>query len=324
MSCWRVRAARAADLGALADLQAAGLAGPDRGFAGAPDDWVLLAESIATDGRVGLSVGSIRVSRNIGLEQPRYWFHVGCVVHAAVELRLFHRSRTLLIGNDHTGAIELADLHCDRARLSPTAQLAVLQLLVRAALLLLAREVDGRADKRLIAELPGREFDGQSPFWEGVGRHFYPGDPAQARARFGNLWLTHVAALMPRHPLVVDFLQPEVQAVIGEVAANAVTVSEVLHGEGMRAGQHVSIYDAGAVFEAQLDLLQGVAQCRLARLKVLEQLEGWSDCLIARPAGLEVWSLPGQRLADEQLAISAETARLLGLHDGESIWIRNC
>lgn len=41
---------------------------------------------------------------------PRVWYHVGCTVHAASELNLFHRQRTLMLGHNHTGASELADI----------------------------------------------------------------------------------------------------------------------------------------------------------------------------------------------------------------------
>ena len=37
----------------------------------------------------------------IGLQLPRVSLHVGCTVHAAAVLGLFHRQRTLLLGHDH-------------------------------------------------------------------------------------------------------------------------------------------------------------------------------------------------------------------------------
>ena len=52
----------------------------------------------------------VRLCPAIGLTLPHASYHVGCTVHAAPELGLFHRQRTLLLGHDHTGASALADI----------------------------------------------------------------------------------------------------------------------------------------------------------------------------------------------------------------------
>ncbi|MCB1614187.1 MAG: arginine N-succinyltransferase, partial [Xanthomonadales bacterium] len=73
-----------------------------------------------------------------------------------------------------------------------------------------------------------------SPFWQGLGRHFFAGDVAQAQARFGLLWQTHVAALLPRHPLVVSILHESAQAAIGAVDAAAMPWCDALRRAGLR------------------------------------------------------------------------------------------
>jgi len=202
-------------------------------------------------------LGCIRVRRSIGLELPRYWYHLGCVVHAAADLGLFHRERTLLLGNDHTGACEISDFQLDRAGLEAVDRGELSRVLVLSAVRQLrAMYGDTKDDIRVIAALTGhRDAAGESPFWHGFGAHFFPGDAQQASARFGHAWLTHVAALLPRHPIVVSLLHARAQASIGLVAECDFVWRDALLAARLRPGQSLTLYDAGPVYEGSLDLL---------------------------------------------------------------------
>ena len=105
----------------------------------------------------------LRLRHAIGLDLPRHWYHVGCVVHAAAELGLFCRLQTLQLGNDFTGASELADIAWQPG-LDAAAQARVLAPLLRAALdaVHATAPLAGSAGL-LIAELPGRRDSAASP-----------------------------------------------------------------------------------------------------------------------------------------------------------------
>ncbi|OYU86277.1 MAG: arginine N-succinyltransferase, partial [Burkholderiales bacterium PBB5] len=110
---------------------------------------------------------------------------------------------------------------------------------------------------RLIGELPGRGgATGPWPFWQGLGRHFYAGDVLAAARRFGPAWRGHVAALLPRQPVVWAFLDEAAQAAIAQVAPHARVLVQVLWQAGLRYGHHIGIVDGGPVFELPLDQLQ--------------------------------------------------------------------
>jgi len=195
----------------------------------------------------------LRLRRAIGLDRPRHWYHVGCVVHAAAELQLFHRMNTLQLGNDHTGASELADIAWDPT-LDLAGQASLLQALVAAALRRLAAASGGTPGRRLIVELPGLGgAAGPWPFWQGLGRHFYAGDVLAAARRFGPAWRGHVAALLPRQPVVTAFLDEAAQAAIAQVAPEARVLVQVLWQAGLRYGHHIGIVDGGPVFELPLE-----------------------------------------------------------------------
>lgn len=326
MKSWLVRPARNEDLPALTRLlpgweaESAALVDDDG------NDPMLLACPLGNDHIAGAPAACLRLRRRVGLTQPRYWFHVGYRVHAAAELGMFRRERTLLLGNDHTGAAELADFGIDAARLQPAQRAALPRLLIGAALLLLHRDqrTGMRSDAlpRVIATLPGqRDEDGAAPFWEGLGRHFYPGDVAQALARFGHLWRTHVAALLPRHPLVVSVLREDAQAAIGGVHADAEPWRAALGELGLRAGQHVDLHDAGPVYEAHLDLLGCSPAMRLRTLRLANAIEAPRALLLATENADDIWQLPGELDGDGQVAIASDTAARLGWSPEQTLWV---
>ena len=253
----RTRAAEQRDLGALAGL----LPAPGQGgslLPAADSEFLLVAERAAVGEPAGPIAGCVRVRRGIGLVVPRYWYHVGCTVHAAPELQLYHRQRTLLLCNDLTGAWEIADLACEGTSVNSGEQAEVLRKMLRAALRLIERERSDRAGTeesiRVIAELPGqRDVAGRSPFWQSLGRHFYDGDPLLAAERFGPAWRTHVASLLPREPLLASFLSEAAQAAIARPARGAALQAQALREAGLRPGRCVTIDDAGPVYEGDLD-----------------------------------------------------------------------
>lgn len=251
---WQVRPATHADLPALAALLplTADLRLP---AAGDGECWLVAAPP------QGGPQACLRLRPVIGRQPVRYWYHVGCAVHAAPSLNLFHRQRTLLLGNDHTGACELADIAWDTRPARP-GQAALLRLLIRAVLLRVARQ-RAAFGPELIVELPGlRDAAGQSPFWQGLGRHFYAGDPLHAARRLGPGWRSHVAMLLPRQPVHVAFLPEAAQAALGQVPASAQVLAQVLAAEGLRDSAHVRIDDGGPVLSAPLAELRAVQQAR--------------------------------------------------------------
>jgi|GEM_PF-715763 len=339
---WRLRLARSNDLPALSGLLAAADLDLIDATDGNTDEQLMIALSLDSLGQEAALLGCIRIRRDIGLAQPRYWYHLGTVVHAAPDLGLFHRQRTLLIGNDHTGATELSDLAVDNRYLDPQKCTALIHCLVRAAVQLLLQPADAAASiTRVIAALPGlRDADGASPFWQGLGRHFYGGDVAEAAQRFGSAWITHAAALLPRHPLVASLLQADAQAAIGCISQDAGALRDALTEAGFRAGQHLSLFDAGPIFEAQLADLPAAKHWRSVTVRVANtqgaeyaadaQLERSTQGLLKAgllKAGLlkaensEVfWYVPLTQNAST-VSISAATSKAIDAATGTRLWL---
>jgi arginine N-succinyltransferase len=205
--------------------------------------WLIAADA------AGRPQACLRLRERLGLSLPRYSYHVGRAVHAAAELGLFQSQATLLLGNDHTGDSDLADLaHAPDC----TEPVAALQALIMAALARIAAQRT-RYGERVVVELAGpRDTEGRSPFWQGLGRFFYADDPAAARQRWGEAWTSHLAALLPRQTLYLSFLDDAAQAAVGRVGAAGCHAAAALAGSGFAYGRHVRIDDGGPVWELNL------------------------------------------------------------------------
>lgn len=241
MNAIRIRAAVPADAAALAGWlnQAGAPVDTDTAVAG---EGLWLA--VDADDR---ALACLRLREQLGLTLPRYSYHVGQAVHAAAELSLFQRQATLLLGNDRTGDAELADIACAPA-LPEALQEQALQRLIDAAFERIAAEPQ-RFGERLVVELAGwRDAAGRSPFWQGLGAHFCPCDPAAAQAEMGEAWRSHLAALLPRQLLYLSFLDAAAQSAVAQAGDVAPALLRVLRSRGFAASQHVRIDDAGPIW----------------------------------------------------------------------------
>jgi arginine N-succinyltransferase len=203
----------------------------------------------------------------VGLSEPWYNYHVGTQVHASRELGVYTAAPTLFLTNDHTGHSELCSLFLDarhrRAKNGP--------LLAKARLLFIAEFAELFAPK-VIAELRGKlDADGRSPFWEGLGRHFFAMEYSRADYLTGIGQKAFIAQLMPRHPVYTTLLPAPARAVIGEVHTDSLPARAMLEAEGFRYEGYVDIFDAGPTLECFRDNIRAVQQSQTLPVKLGEE-----------------------------------------------------
>ncbi|MBN0662068.1 arginine N-succinyltransferase, partial [Pseudomonas aeruginosa] len=69
-----------------------------------------------------------------------------------------------------------------------------------------------RFNEKVVAEMRGViDEQGYSPFWESLGKRFFAMEFSRADYLCGTGQKAFIAALMPKHPLYIDFLSPEAQ-----------------------------------------------------------------------------------------------------------------
>jgi arginine N-succinyltransferase len=248
----------------------------------------------------GRVVGISAIEAAVGLKEPWYNFHVGTLVHASRALDVYTAVPTLFLSNDHTGHSELCSLFLDQGhRLGSNGP-----LLAKSRFLFIAAFADRFAPK-VIAELRGRlDADGRSPFWEGLGRHFFAMEYTTADYLTGIGQKSFIAELMPRHPVYVNLLPENARAALGAVHDDTTPARAMLEQEGFRYEGYVDIFDAGPTVECFRDNIDAVR-----RSQVVPATIGEEDPVPDSLTDDILWLVGNERFADFRAVVTSAAPR---------------
>lgn len=265
----------------------------------------------------GKAVGICAIEVAVGLQDPWYNFRVGTQVHASRELNVYNILPTLSLSNDHTGSSELCTLFLD-----PDYRNGKNGYLLSKSRFLFIAAFRDRFTQKLVAEMRGvSDEKGHSPFWESVGSRFFSMSFSEADYLCGTGQKAFIAELMPKHPLYIDYLSAEAQAVIGETHCQTSPARAVLEAEGFRYMNYVDIFDGGPTLECDIDQVRAVRQSRLMRAELGEQQDTTLPlCLVAneRYETFRSAVIQGDPQADT-LIISQAEAAMLGCMPGDTL-----
>jgi arginine N-succinyltransferase len=255
----------------------------------------------AKDGAEERVVGISAIEAAVGLTEPWYNYHVGTLVHASRMLDVYTQTPTLFLCNDHTGHTELCSLFLDeRYRIGKNGA-----LIAKSRLLFIAEFVDLFSSK-VIAELRGRvEPDGSSPFWEGLGRHFFAMEYSRADYLTGTGQKSFIAELMPKHPVYVNLLPTAAREAIGAVHADTAPARAMLEQEGFRYEGYVDIFDAGPTVECTRDNIDAVR-----RASLLPCTLGEEDPVPDSLTDDILWLVCNRKFADWRVLVTAAPPRV--------------
>ncbi|MES0873719.1 arginine N-succinyltransferase [Sinimarinibacterium thermocellulolyticum] len=265
-------------------------------------------------GEVG---GCCAVEAACGLDEPFYNYHVGLTVHASRTLNVYTRVPTLYLSNDLTGSSVLCSLY-----LAPAFRAAGMgHLLSKSRFLFIASHRARFADK-IIAEMRGvSDAAGRSPFWEGLGRHFFSIEYELAEHIVGQGNKACIAELMPTHPIYTSLLPAEAQRVMGRVHEQTAPALKLLEQEGFRYQNYIDIFDGGPTVEAPTAQVRSIRRSRVLRVRVGD---GTTKAR-ATPHLISNLSLGGFRCAlaplsvqQDRLSLTPALAATLGLADGDN------
>ncbi|MET0265894.1 MAG: arginine N-succinyltransferase, partial [Duganella sp.] len=198
----------------------------------------------------------------VGLNEPFYNYRIGTLVHSSREIDVFTRMETLYLSNDLTGSTELCSLF-----LHPDYRSGNNGKLLSKSRFLFIAQFPHLFTEKLIAEMRGyQEESGRSPFYEGLGRHFFKMefDHVDALTAVGKK--SFIAELMPRQPLYVAYLPDDAQAVIGKVHNSTAPARRLLEQEGLYFEGYIDIFDAGPVLQARVSELRAMRESALAQV----------------------------------------------------------
>ena len=274
---------------------------------------------VLEDSDSGRVAGICGIESAVGYSSPWYNYRIGTLVHASRELQVHNAFPTLYLSNDHTGYAEVCTLFLD-----PDYRHSKNGSLLSKSRFLFMAEFPNRFNQKVIAEMRGvSDEQGQSPFWEGLGRHFFSIDFAEADRLTGLGKKQFIAELMPRHPLYINMLPAAARAAIGQVHEKTRPARKMLEDEGFRNQGYVDIFDAGPILETHVQDVRAVRESRYAKARIKEQTNSGRPvtCLISNT------NLTNFRcvLADldlshpSQIDIDSDTAKALQVGNGEAI-----
>ncbi|MGJ0636166.1 arginine N-succinyltransferase [Xenorhabdus bovienii] len=225
-------------------------------------------------------VGVSALEVAVGLEETFYNFRLQRSVRASRELGVYNTFETLMVGQDYTGCSELCTLFLD-----PDYQGGGNGVFLSRSRFLFISAFRNLFPKSIFAEMRGVvDLQGESPFWNALGQHFFNIPFAQADYLTGIGIRTFIAELMPFHPIYVPLLPEDAQKAIGQVHENTVPARAILEKEGFFYNDGVDIFDGGAILQAEIDNVRSIKASRLAYVKKSEKVSRQSDgvpCIVS-------------------------------------------
>jgi arginine N-succinyltransferase len=208
----------------------------------------------------GSIAGVCAIKGAVGLTEPFYNYRIGTLVHCSRELNVFTRMETLYLSNDLTGSSELCSLF-----LLPQYRAGFNGKWLSKSRFLFIAQFQQLFTEKIIAEMRGyQDENGVSPFYEGLGRHFFKMDFDHVDGLTALGKKSFIAELMPRQPLYVDYLPESAREVIGKVHTSTQPARKLLENEGMHYEGYVDIFDAGPVLQGRVSELRAVRDSVLA------------------------------------------------------------
>lgn len=208
-------------------------------------------------------VGLCGIEAAVGLTEPWYNYRMGTLVHASRELKVYNRINTLTISNDHTGYSELCTLF-----LLPDARHSKQGALLSKSRFMFMAEFPHCFNTHVIAEMRGYSDDhGVSPFWEGLGRHFFSLDFPVAD-QYSAMNKVFIAELMPKNTIYTNLLPASAQQAIGQTHQDTTPARCLLEGEGMRFTGYVDIFDGGPTLEARVNDIRAVQESQYVKVQL--------------------------------------------------------
>ena len=264
-------------------------------------------------------VGTSAIESSVGHDEPFYSYKLSKHTRVCHDLNIRNDYDVLSLVNDYQGHSELCTLFLDpRYRVNSNGV-----LLSRARFLFMAYH-PLRFARTLIAEMRGVSDDqGNSPFWDQVGAHFFQMTFAEADRLTLSTNKQFISDLMPRQPIYVQLLTPEAQAVIGKPHQATAPAMNILLKEGFRYNDYIDIFDAGPTIEAPLNQIQTIVTSKNLTFKKSMDAIGGMRYLIANTK-LNYRATIGQVLIDEEAnscAIHHDIAQLLELKIGDKLCI---
>jgi len=208
-------------------------------------------------------VGTAIIHASAGSNGTYFAFRNDVIQQVSRDLNISHSVHALTLCSELTAYSQLSGFflrHRDSAGIEAA--------LLSRARLLYAMLAPHRFGDRFFVPLAGRlDADGQSPFWNALGRKFFKMDFLEAeRLIEGARNRTLIVELMPHYPVYVPLLPGDAQAALGQIHPGGQMAFDLLAQEGFEADEYIDIFDGGPILQAHKNALRSF--CASHKLRV--------------------------------------------------------
>lgn len=244
----------------------------------AGESYLFVMEELFTGKIVGVS-GLIS---KIGGFQAYYFYRLHSETMKSKMLEVEKTIRILEMEKTHSGPAEICSLF-----LAPEYRNSQNGRFLSLSRFLFMAEDREYFENQVIAEMRGRvNEEGESPFFNAVGKKFMDIDFVQAD------YLTmkskaFIDELVPKHPIIVDLLPEDAQAVVAEVHPHTAPARHILEQEGFAFNGLVGIFEPGPVLEANLNEVRAYRESKVMKIKEIVTSDIKSEVFIISTSGKE-------------------------------------
>ena len=267
-------------------------------------------------------VGTAAIFASAGSNGTYFSFRNDVIQQVSRDLNISHSVHALTLCSELTAYSQLSSFYVNEAvQNRPEAA-----LLSRARLLFAALAPQRFADRFFVPLAGVTGVNGESPFWDAVGRKFFQMDFLDAERTIGGARnRTLIVELMPHYPVYVPLLPGDAQAVMGQIHPSGELAFNLLTAEGFEADEYIDIFDGGPILQAHKHALRTVSsamQRRVATPRPSRAGEPLVPYAVAANDGQSfraaVVSAPAVE-GGATIALTAELQEVLQLAEGSSV-----
>lgn len=273
---------------------------------------------VLEDPKSGRLAGCSSIMSAAGFSQPFHTFRNDIFMHASRELGLQNRMHVLSLCHDLTGHSLLTGFYLD----TPWKGLyPALKLNACGRLLFMASHPQRFAESTAVEISGVCDEEGNSPFWDGLCRHFFDVDYREAERLGSSHGRSLLAELMPGYPIYVPMLPDATQEVIGQVRPASQLVYDILMAEGFETDNYVDIFDGGPVVQAKTAELISVRCSEVATVHIGEPGAATGTWLVAneKVRDFRACLAPLAWHPGEPLVLDSALAGLLRVVEGDTL-----
>jgi len=262
-------------------------------------------------------IGCSAIVGAVGKEYPFYNYKVSREELVCISLGLHKTMDLLYLAHDYNDMSEVCSLF-----LLPQYRASHYGKLLSLSRFLFLADFPQQFGEKIFAEMRGVFDDkGQSPFWEGMVRHFFHMDFALADKLSSRGEKQFISDLMPRCPIYVSLLPLDAQAVIGQVHPAAKPALAFLQREGFRYQRYIDIFDGGPVVEAAREDLRTVSKSSIMVVERLvdEETVGVTTLLSNGAINFRACIAHIPTTHEQQIVLDKRTAEILQVGVGDKV-----